>query len=117
MGKWHRPRTEVVQQMRNHILALETSGRNFDLGAKWEAPRLATAVYTMVHDGGRNSKSILTQLGLRATLRFSSSVLAHIPGNLLPEHPLVMVQLTTQKIEYMPRFSDDGIRPKLVQFH
>jgi hypothetical protein len=31
--------------------ALEASSKNYDAGAEWEAERLATTVFNLVHDG------------------------------------------------------------------
>ena len=49
---------------------MAASCESYDKGNEWEGPRLATAVYTLVHDGSRAVTSLLTRLGLRASLRF-----------------------------------------------
>jgi len=53
--------------------AMEKSCAAYDSGEIWEALRLATSIYTLVHDRGRN-RSILTQLGIKDSLRFVTSV-------------------------------------------
>ncbi len=44
----------------------------YDAGEKWEAIRLATVVYTMVHDHGR-IRSILSQLGIKHKIVYLAS--------------------------------------------
>lgn len=62
---------------------LRRSSEAYDAGAHYEAKRLATIVFTLVRDGGRNNRSLLTQLDLKDHLRFISSsadlTIFHIP--------------------------------------
>ncbi len=109
MSKWSRPRAELVEQLKIQRRALASSGDRYDIGEKWEALRLATAVYNLVHDGGRRSQSILTQLGVRAQLRFVSTSRENV-RNLLPEMPLVIIKLGTEGVEYLPAKAE-GSRP------
>lgn len=67
-----RPRVELVKLLAEQREALAASCEGYDNGKEWEAARLATAIYTLVHDGGAIT-SLLTQLGLRASLRFVST--------------------------------------------
>jgi hypothetical protein len=113
--KWTRPGSEVLHQLRNHRRALAASAASYDLGEKWEAQRLATAVYTLVHDGGRNSRSILTQLQIRTSLRYMSTALPSNPRNLLPESLLVELSLGSHGVDALPVL-DQGPRRDAVQF-
>lgn len=47
----------------------------------WEAKRLATAAYLLLHDGGRNSRSLLGQLGLKGQMMSTAN---HDEDALLP---------------------------------
>ena len=67
---------------------MATSCASYDNGNEWEAARLATTIFTLLHDGG-SIASILTLLGLRGGLRFISSGLEFVPGNLATYTPLV----------------------------
>jgi hypothetical protein len=67
-----RPRAELIKLLAEQREALAASCESYDRGNEWEAARLATTVFTLVHDGGSIS-SLLTQLGLRGSLRFVSS--------------------------------------------
>ena len=67
-----RPRAELIQLLAEHRQALAASCASYDSGNEWEAARLATTIFTLVHDGG-SITSLLSQLGLRASLRFVSS--------------------------------------------
>lgn len=70
--KYERSRDEVVMEFREQIEALEASAANYDAGKLWEAKRMATAVWLLVHDGGRQH-SVLKQLGVRTRTPFVSS--------------------------------------------
>jgi hypothetical protein len=52
--------------------ALEASSKNFDVGEEWEAERLATTVFNLVFDG-KPLVSLLTQLGVKDSLKFMST--------------------------------------------
>ena len=67
-----RPRAELVQLLAEQREAFAASCEGYDKGNEWEAARLATSILTLVHDGGTIT-SLLTQLGLRASLRFVST--------------------------------------------
>lgn len=101
---WRRPKEELNEIYQNHIRALEASAKGFDNGDKWEATRLATTVYTLLHDGGRNSRSILSQMGVRAKLRFVSSATTPNPRNLLPQFPLLLMQMSSEGENYDVKF-------------
>lgn len=64
-----RTRQELLQALaiqRNH---LAISCRAYDAGTHSEALRLATAAYTILHDGGK-MRSILSQLGIKDQIQF-----------------------------------------------
>ena len=74
MANHQRTRAELKQDLREQYEALLASSASYDAGNRWEAKRLATAIYNLVHDGGRQTRSILTQLGVRDILPLLSSV-------------------------------------------
>jgi hypothetical protein len=81
-GKQARSREELVHLFKNQMSALEASSKNYDAGAEWEAERLATTVFNLVHDGPPII-SLLTQLGLKDSLGYVSSG-GRATGNGLP---------------------------------
>lgn len=93
---------ELQEAFENQKAALVASAAGFDDGKKWEALRLATAVYTLVHDGGRNSNSILTQIGSKSGLKFLSSIPPLNERNLLATHDLVMIEVRPDGAHYLP---------------
>jgi hypothetical protein len=95
-AKKQRPRAELIQALTEQRAALASSCEGFDSGKEWEAARLATTIFTLVHDGG-SIVSLLSQLGIRGSLRFVSSGML-IPGNLLNEHPLVGIQMNNDPV-------------------
>ena len=81
------------------------------------AARVATIVHTMVHDGGR-TRSLLTQLGLRASLRFvSSGRIGRMPGVVVISPPLLWFQMDTQTgPRFLPRFKKFPEHMRDLQF-
>lgn len=71
MSYYQRSEGELLEGLHEQFLAIGASSRSYDVGHLWEAKRLATAVYTIIHDGGQ-TRSILTQLGVRKTIEFLS---------------------------------------------
>lgn len=73
---------ELAWALEHQRRAIDASSAAYDAGQQWESTRLATAVFTIVSDGrASNASSILSQIGLRSQLRFtSSSPSLHMPG-------------------------------------
>ncbi len=78
-----RSRQELVVKLRNQMKALDASCASYDSGEEWEAERLSTAVFNLVHDGG-DLISVLTQLGVKDSLKFVSSGGIAVPNGLPP---------------------------------
>jgi hypothetical protein len=72
-------RCELEQELREQAEALRSSAIAYDCGHLWEAKRLAATAYILVHDGGRNSRSLLGQLGLRGDFLSSADQNSLIP--------------------------------------
>lgn len=99
---------EVAEAFHENISALKASSASFDQGNEWEAKRLATAIYTLVNDGGKRNLSILTQMGVLKTMDWIET------GRPLEENtatrftvyipPLVVVSLANGQ----KRFSKNG---------
>ena len=102
-----RPRPELVQLLAEHRQALAASCESYDKGNEWEAARLATTIFTLVHDGG-SITSLLTQLGLLDSLRFISSGRdEHDAFTTLATPPLVGIQMNTGgQTKYYPRLDE-----------
>lgn len=100
---WVRSQREIREALDNQRKALIASCKAYDEGEKWEAMRLATAIWTVVHDGGRNNVSILSQLGVRGSLRFVSSAFKYSPDNVLRETALLSTRVYSDgTAEYRP---------------
>ena len=115
MAHIKRPRAELVEHLKDQRAALAASCAGFDSGNQWEAARLATTVFTLLHDGG-SIVSILTQLGLRASLRFVSTAHPMNPGNALPETPLIALRLSDKGATYVPAFGNAPFPSTRSQF-
>jgi hypothetical protein len=113
-----RPRAEFVQLLAEQRQALVASSENYDKGNEWEAARLAATVFNLVHDGG-GIRSLLTQLGLRASLRFVST------GRIEPDPtgrrlslspPLIGFRGGSSGMRAVPHLGSFNTFQKLVQF-
>lgn len=99
--------------------ALVASSNAYDSGDLWEALRLATTVHTLVHDGGKNNRSLLSQMGVRASMRFLAA--GHDISesrNALPDTPLVLMRISSGGDAcYVPRLDDmPPAGPRWLQF-
>jgi hypothetical protein len=63
----------LEKQLQEQIKFMESSAKSFDEGQESEAKRLATQLRVLLHDTS-NSKSLLSQLGVKNTLQFYSSI-------------------------------------------
>lgn len=97
-----RSRDEIKQALEIQRAAIDASAKSYDEGNRWEALRLATAVYNLVHDHG-SIKSLFGQLGIRRKLRYFAAPRAYNPKNMLRETPLVLMRLQADGLsEYLP---------------
>ncbi len=100
MERWKKTEEELKEDMRRVIILLRDSCSYFDSGKLYEAPRIATCVDMLVHDGSKNRRSILSHLGIHSKLEWVSSTLGISDGNLLADHPLAAMSIN----EMGPRF-------------
>jgi hypothetical protein len=120
-----RPRAELIKLLAEQREALASSCEGFDRGNQWEANRLATTIFTLVHDGG-STTSLLTQLGLLSQLRFMSSGRAIDQNDgkhklISASPPMVMIRMTLGVgTNFIPRLGVTSASPEqtqvLVQF-
>lgn len=118
---WKRSKQEVFEALNVQRQAIAASCKSYDEGNKWESLRLATAVYVVVHDGGKHSKSLLTQLGIMNGLQFVASGPPHEPKNLMPQTTIVSVKLSagghgSASAEYVPFLDEGPEKYRLIKF-
>jgi hypothetical protein len=87
-------RQELIEHLREQIAFLSRSARAFDEGAEAEAKRLAVIIRVLVHDTAK-SQALLTQLGLKHSLRYVDSADPINPANLLPTPGLSAMRITS----------------------
>jgi hypothetical protein len=114
---WKRSKEELLTSLQVQLKAIDASCRAYDDGDKWEAIRLANSAYILLHDGGKKVRSILTQLGIRAPIRFVASGHPNHPGNKVRELTLLMIQIGPEGAKHIPRLDQGPTPPRLVQFH
>lgn len=105
-----RTRQELVRLLAEQRAALAASCESFDAGNLWEAARLSTIVYTLLHDGG-GITSLLTQLALRGSLRFvSSGRIDDDPKAMrISSPPLLFVRASQNGVEFVPRLDGSSV--------
>ena len=116
MGSHAKSRAELKMELEEQLAALRLSCESFDAGRLWEAKRLAATVHILLHDGGRRTVSLLTQLGLRDRTRFLASGPPINERNLLAEMPLVIMKLATDGASYLPVLNDSPMPPRWLPF-
>lgn len=92
---------ELKDQLKAQIGFLIKSSDAYDKGLIDEAKRLATAIRILLHDGGRNSTSLLTLLKKKHILFYDTS-LDYDPNNLLVTPGLLVMKMGPSGGEYIP---------------
>ena len=97
-----RTEEELVEALMTQWRHMSASCNAYDAGDKSEAIRLATAIYTIVQDGG-SSKSILSQLEQKETLQFVTTGHTHTEEEIKSaERYTPLIELDPAKIEFVP---------------
>jgi hypothetical protein len=113
----YRSSNELAEALVNQMRALQASCESYDRGNKWEALRLATAVYVIVHDGGKRNRGLLTHIGVKTTMKFLASGKEVDPDNLIADTPLVGLQLGgTENAAYVPLLNQHPNLHRWVSF-
>jgi hypothetical protein len=94
---------EIRRTFETQIAMLRSSCEAYDRGVLWEAQRIATTIFVLMHDGGKRNLSLLTHMGERSRLQYISTAYEDGPTNVLPWHPLVSLKFGTEiETEYSP---------------
>jgi len=102
MAKVPRDISEMNGILREQIGFLKTSCELYDSGNYAEGKRIANIIMILVHDG-RQTKSVLSQLEIRATNPFYNTARNRITGESPPYHGLLTSQATKSKgFEFVP---------------
>jgi hypothetical protein len=99
-------RAELIERLKEQVRFLESSTRAFDEGMIAEAKRLAVTIRVLVHDTAA-SKSLLGQLGIKQSLRFTESLQPDPPGNMAAYHGVVGTKVSHSGAEFFA-WLDDG---------
>lgn len=114
MPSHRRTQAELEQELREQAAALRASAEGYDAGNLWEAKRLATTAYILLHDGGRNSKSLLGLLGLKGPMLSTADHSEEAPM------PLAIVTIDPQAggkgMSFTPRLSEHLTERKIMPF-
>jgi len=103
-----RSKQELLTALKEQLAALKGSSKAYDAGEQWEAKRLATTAYTLLHDGSGRTKSLLSQLGILDQMKFLASAPPINPDNLASDFPLVMIRMKVNpaSAKYLPLLGD-----------
>lgn len=77
--RFERPREDLEAKLRSQMANMRRSCEAFDEGAHEEAERLASSVFIICHDGGKQ-QSLLTMLQMKRDARFYDTALKAIPA-------------------------------------
>jgi len=69
----------LSQELREQAQELRARCVAFDAGTSWESKSIATSIYKLVHDGPRQTKSLLGLLGLKTQVDYLSTARAFEP--------------------------------------
>src|ERR1700730_8897144 len=83
---------DLERHLREQHQFLLRSAAAFDQGFEAEAKRLATVIRVLLHDTA-SSRSLLSQLHVKKTLKYVDTALEFNPNNLLPTGGLTMMRL------------------------
>lgn len=110
----HKKSKEKLEaELSEQLLALRASAKAYDEGNHWEAKRLSSTIYILLHDGGHNSRSLLGLLGKKGGLRLvSSKVVPPSQGTVVAASSTLIVhtRLTGSGAEYVPVLDDHPLR-------
>lgn len=112
-------RTRLLMNLSEQLQFLRASGNAFDAGYAAEAKRIAVSIRVLVHDT-RNSRSLLSQLGVKDQTHFWDYAPDDPPGNLLPYSGLLLMRLSVggeaSGHAALPRLDNGATPPKLIKF-
>jgi hypothetical protein len=74
MVAYVKSRSDLEIELHEQLQALRASAAAYDAGNLWEAKRLAVTAFILVEDAGRKQQSLLTQLNLKQSIQFTSTV-------------------------------------------
>ncbi|HEX8363762.1 MAG TPA: hypothetical protein VF603_00585 [Allosphingosinicella sp.] len=94
MPAYVKTQRDLESELDDQIAALRDSAVAYDGGKRWEAKRLAATAFILLHDGGRKTQSLLTQLDLKRVMKFVSTVK---PANAASPLPLAVINLSFSK--------------------
>lgn len=110
MPKFEKSRDELQEELIGQIKALRSSAEGYDRGDIWEAKRLASSLYILLHDETGRTKSLLGMLGLKKSKFLSSMHVSKTPfgGTLVmgDATPLLMIQISNEGGQYIPVLGD-----------
>lgn len=111
-------KTELREDLGTQLKILRLSCKNYDEGNDFAGITISITLRILLHDQGKNTRSLLDQLGIRDK-RFYDSAGPLDPRNLLPEMPLVSMRYTSEsgisEAKFIPSLTSNHLRP--VPFH
>ena len=111
--KYKRSFSELYVKLEEQLQHIKSSIKSYDDGADIEAQRIATALRTIFSDT-KNSKSLLTNLGIRNDTFIISSVSQYVPTNMLLFNELIISEVSMANElngKWIPRCNADTKLP------
>ncbi|MFJ6355772.1 hypothetical protein [Pseudarthrobacter oxydans] len=114
---------ELLDHLAEQLLFVDSSCTSYDVGATYEAKRLATHVRVLLHDTNA-STSLLKYLGLKDKMNFIDGVPAHFheaakragTAVFASIGGLAVIRQSADSISYVPTFTAGGLEPTQIPF-
>jgi hypothetical protein len=113
VARYPKTQADLSKELDEQLNALRTSCVNYDQGQLWEAKRLATIAYILLHDSVKGkSRSLLTQLNIRSGLKIPTSIRESIPDRTRlswnSRAGLITVHVSGEGAAFSPKLGRDG---------
>lgn len=87
---------ELIKDLQDQIVLLLSHCEQYDSGKEIFAKEIASKILLLLYDKGESYKSILKQVNLKDNILFLSTNIPDVPGNLMPYHGLVGLQVSVE---------------------
>jgi len=106
---------ELEQALVRQMSHLRISSKLYDEGNQWEAERLATAIYLICHDSGKNYTSVLKHVGIKEKILFpdTTSLTINTANSFSMTPPMLAHWKTAEGLSLNARLGDVNLMAKI----
>lgn len=107
MAKYKLDKRELLEHWNDQLKFIQSSISEFDSGNEKESRRIATSLRILFHETP-NSHSLISQIGLKCSIKLWSSGGLYTPSNLLSSWSLLMLSSSNEGLYYQAIGSGNG---------